>query len=645
MGIPHLYKWLRDKNYKAVLQRSVPSYVSSLSLDFNGVLHNTAQIVYAYGEGEDPVRRKLVEKADPIQLEAEYNQVLATKLSEIIAQVRPREVFTIAVDGVAPQAKIAQQRQRRYRAAQEGGNAVGVFSSSVITPGTEFMMRVDNFLQRWIVSAKQTLPPKVIYSSHMVQGEGEHKVLSLMRQKEIFGNGAHVIYGLDADLIMLSLLAPLDNIYLMREDISNVINIDNLREAIREELGSETAIQDFVVMIYLLGNDFLPHIVSLADLDEAIETMMRTYIQTGVNLTDDEGILWPNMAKYLTELGREEQRLLEMESMRDVKHPSRMMGISTTKSSALSAGGVKNTSSFNHNTFRSAWYQNAFALKGKQANIFQKLLPQENLAANNDKIVEMVRMYLTGMSWVYRYYSKGLEFVNNDFVYRYHYAPLISDIGFLAQRIGEPNFKIFTEDFIFNHLATEVNPVHQLLAVIPPHLKEILPDEVKHLTRTDSIIADYFPIGLEIERDGYNTDWQGVTLINFVDMRRILDAVNRSCIFSEARAHEFSPVHNIILKKDVSALQIDEKTRKFREYLSKEDNKGRGRGRGRGQSGRGRGESGRGRGDSGRGRGRGQGRGRGAGTRTSPQPRPQYQVPQPTAPSIYKPLPVQRFEL
>ena len=47
MGVPFLFNWLRNKQYRQVLKRSVPSYVSSFSFDFNGILHNVAQIVYA----------------------------------------------------------------------------------------------------------------------------------------------------------------------------------------------------------------------------------------------------------------------------------------------------------------------------------------------------------------------------------------------------------------------------------------------------------------------------------------------------------------------------------------------------------------------------------------------------------------------
>ena len=79
------------------------------------------------------------------------------------------------------------------------------------------MMNLDKFLQNWILTNTSILPPKVIYSSVNSVGEGEHKIFLLMRQSQITGSHAHVLYGMDADLINLSMLAPLNKINLMRE--------------------------------------------------------------------------------------------------------------------------------------------------------------------------------------------------------------------------------------------------------------------------------------------------------------------------------------------------------------------------------------------------------------------------------------------
>ena len=581
MGIPRFYSWIRRKGYKGVLRRGVPKYVSSLSLDANGIIHKCAQLVYAYGEGNDPVRRKLVEKADPKYLEAEFHNAVSTKLQEILAQVRPNEIFVIAIDGVAPQAKISQQRQRRFRAAMETTEKM-VFSGNSITPGTDFMIRLDNFLQRWIISYQATLPPKVIYSSHMVPGEGEQKILDLIRSGEISGNGEHVLYGMDADLIMLSMIAPIENIYLMREDINDVISINSLKYAIQEEFQSPTAIRDFVVMIFTIGNDFLPHMPSLESLSESIEILTKVYIETGRSLTTDNDLDWAGISIFLTNLAKEEPNLLKSEASRDVKYPSRMIKVATKRLETIEEGDqmrigkkISFITKFDYNIFRGAWYQNEFVPKGSNFSVFKTIMPEYNFGLTTNKIVEMSKQYLIGMAWVYNYYTKGSSFINTEYVYRYHHTPLLTDLSLVLNQIGK------IDGYLAKPNQIVLNPIHQLLSVLPIKSKNLLPPEITHLMSKNSPIADMYPETAIIERDGKNAEWQGIVLIPFVDTERVINAVNTTTMFSYERAKLYSQANNIVLKRDPALIEIEQSIQKQRRSIEEEKMKrfgGRGRG-------------------------------------------------------------------
>lgn len=175
-------------------------------------------------------------------------------LDRIVTQiVKPKVSVFMAIDGVAPRAKMNQQRSRRFRSAKDLAEATkakqkirpldsngnsgtdnnvedpysGAFDSNCITPGTEFLLRISSAI-RYFIRKKLKEDPlwrnlSVIFSGPEVPGEGEHKIMQHIRdmrnQPHYRPNTRHCMYGQDADLIMLGLVSHEPHFTLLREII------------------------------------------------------------------------------------------------------------------------------------------------------------------------------------------------------------------------------------------------------------------------------------------------------------------------------------------------------------------------------------------------------------------------------------------
>lgn len=285
-------------------------------------------------------------------------------IDRIFAMVRPRRMLYLAIDGVAPRAKMNQQRSRRFRAAQEArekaerglkelekmsrndenietDETAANFDSNCITPGTPFMDLVARSLRYYINDRINNEPAWkqiiVILSDASVPGEGEHKIMDYIRKQRLEPNydpnQQNVIYGLDADLIMLSMATHESRFHVLREDVfaddktksSNCYScgkpghiadkcpgrlpatstdkesiavssapkpfifllVTVLREYLEAELkpqkqvpftfNLERAIDDWIFLCFFVGNDFLPHLPCLELREGAIDILLKIY--------------------------------------------------------------------------------------------------------------------------------------------------------------------------------------------------------------------------------------------------------------------------------------------------------------------------------------------------------------------------------
>ncbi|KAI3855951.1 hypothetical protein MKX03_019295 [Papaver bracteatum] len=324
MGVPSFYRWLvhrypdvivNAKEARAtgneVINTSDPNpngiEFDNLYLDMNGIIHP------CFHPEEDQVYILLVVLSIYIHFTDGW--------------------IALFVDGVAPRAKMNQQRSRRFRTAKDAkiagaqeemlrkefeaeGREVQpkllskVSDSNIITPGTEFMDKLSKALWLYIRLRINKDPGwkhvKVILSDANVPGEGEHKIMIFVRlQRNLPGyepNTRHCLYGLDADLIVLALAIHEPHFAILREVFSQVqrpsasqsfvkkpyqfLQIWTLREYLELDLriadppfaiDIERIVDDFILMCFFAGNDFLPHIPSLNINEGAVDLLMAVY--------------------------------------------------------------------------------------------------------------------------------------------------------------------------------------------------------------------------------------------------------------------------------------------------------------------------------------------------------------------------------
>ena len=465
-------------------------------------------------------------------------QRIFTYTDRIYKLVQPRRTFYLAVDGVAPRAKMNQQRSRRFRSSKEQEQLLAEqlartgdiidenerFDSNCITPGTDFMYKLGLAFQKWIEFKVENDPfwvengAEVIFSGPDVPGEGEHKVMDYVRSAREndpawSSSLRHIFYGLDADLIMLSLVTHETNFMLLREKMSvrhgrqskdpinygredfELLEISVLRKLLSLQfkdmedaskypfkLELERLIDDFVFICMLVGNDFLPHVPHLDIADGSLNLMMTTYKdmlpRLGGYLTDKTRIHLPRLELFMRELSRYEppywRRRGEEENDPVLTDRER---------------------------YADHYYRTKLGWDSTDD-------PDGTAAARRGLVAD----YVTGLYWVLEYYHKGVG--SWDWYYPNLYAPLASDLVDLAT---------VDANFVSGRPFT---PLMQLLSVLPAESRRLLPKPYRELmTEEASPLAEFYPKEFETDLNGKRNDWEAVVKIPFLDQERMIEVL------------------------------------------------------------------------------------------------------------------------
>ena len=274
MGIKYFYQWLKSTYPSSIDNKhSSSSRCDNLFIDLNGIVHETAQSVYDYGERAHVTRLvKLPAYKRPDQMV--FNRALSSRINSLVRLVAPKSLVYISIDGAAPIAKQTEQRKRRAAASISQH-----FDSNNISAGTAFMRNVTSYLKSRYCSAAAMRDSKlkIIVSGDDCVGEGEHKLvnyISNLRNDEI-----NCIVGVDADLILLSLLARermSSQIIIYRQLTREYVDINKLFKS----MINGVSVSEFILLTSTIGNDFIPPIEDFSCYGPWIDLLLescRTY--------------------------------------------------------------------------------------------------------------------------------------------------------------------------------------------------------------------------------------------------------------------------------------------------------------------------------------------------------------------------------
>lgn len=457
------------------------------------------------------------EEQQSSEFEATIINAVIAKIEKYVNDIQPSNVLYIAFDGVAPFAKMEQQRTRRHKTGylaeidKNSGAKYGFprWNTSAITPGTHFMNSLSVKVKRAFVDSGRFFGAKtVIVSGSDEPGEGEHKMFQYMRENAA-KDETIAVYGLDADLIMLSVFHCFSckNIYIFREspefgktylddvfEINECLFLDNraLANAILNEMGvtSDTTesigrIYDYIFACFLLGNDFLPHFPALNIRTHGNYTILETYRKHIASRIDRRfisletgNIQWRWVKLFLQEIAKDEPQLILNEYESRAKMEKRFYPTNTKEERANAFDNIPTI-------YRAEEHYINPGERGWETRYYRMVLEKDTFSGDTNQehlsdllpssvnpIVDVLcNNYLEGLEWTFKYYTEGCPHWRWKF--NYHYPPLLAD---LVKRI--PNFETTFIDEK-RGINRPFHPNTQLAYAIPKWNHNLLPDTLK----------------------------------------------------------------------------------------------------------------------------------------------------------------------
>jgi len=524
MGIPSYFSHL-CRTYPEVIQEWKSQTIHNLYLDSNSIVYDSLRSLEYQGQVD--FEQTLIEK-------------VCETIDEYIKTVQPSYSVFICFDGVAPVAKLEQQRNRRFKSSfmedveeKLSTTKLSKWDKTAITPGTNFMMKLNEHIEEYY--ARPELPVllglpalNIRVSTSNERGEGEHKIFEHIRNNPQHLQQTTVIYGLDADLIVLSLNhLQYGRIYLFRETPSFVQNfshlepnqsylldIKRLSSAILTEMTGITfeptamakmRMYDYILLTFLLGNDFLPHFPGICLRTRGMDILMDTYrhlfgrgtkmntktlcVKRGKSIQ----IHWQTFRIFIQELAkRERQDWIEEYKIRakwermDIKmdttdEEGNEVRVPVDKIEIHQVRDAGMATLLHIPVKQREWEHYINPQQGGWERRYYETLFQTHVSNNEMRKISI--NYLEGLEWVLTYYSGSCK--DWRWHYRYHYPPLLSDLKNYIPSFQQPILRETN--------SREVSPLVQLMYVLPHSALGLLPEYIQTKINQNKVLKELYP--------------------------------------------------------------------------------------------------------------------------------------------------------
>ena len=509
MGIPSFFSYIIHEHSGVLCKRKDFIHTnikfSRLYMDCNSILYDCYRDI-PQSEPLDSFESLLLERT-------------MKKIEKYIREIKPMETVYIAFDGVAPVAKMEQQRTRRYKSwfetcimnnIEQKTPPDSKKTTSMFTPGTAFMNKLSCHMKLQFLNREDIFGVrKIIVATPDEPGEGEHKLYTHLRQNPT--DEPCAIYGLDADLMMLSLfhLSYCANMYIFREapqftqsllktitsdkEEPLFIDVSKLGRSISHEMRCSDPdphrMYDYVFLCFFLGNDFLPHFPSLNIRTSGITALLDTYrANMGkkkecflLSKTNPPQIQWREVARLISELAKNEKNYICQEYAVRKKWDRTPPQMQPKQSVKMRIDLFQNTPVL----YRKEEHYIDPHEKGWEERYYNTLFREEH------SVDSICINYLEGLEWVYNYYLLGK--VDWEWKYNYQYPPLLRD---LVAKIP-----LHPTTFLLEKKTYPVTAHAQLAYVLPPEYHHLLPDGF-----TEKYKKYY---------DGYTLNHDGLPILEF----------------------------------------------------------------------------------------------------------------------------------